>query len=86
MAHEGFEDLADEAIHLTKKGMELLTEVHRLQQLAKQLPKIEAYTELITEIVEKERLATNSIKRATLIERKLINKQRDEIEDLLNNL
>ena len=86
MLQKTFKDFADQAIHFTKQGMELMTEIDRLQQLARQLPKIESYAELVKEIIEKEKLATSFIGKATLIQRELLNKQRMEIEFLLHDL
>lgn len=86
MEEKSFQESADEAIRLTERGMELLLEIERLCGLAQQLPKIEAYAELVKEIAEKEKAAAGLIGNATLIQRELLKRQRRNIEALIDDL
>ena len=86
MSNKSFKSLAKEAIDYTEKGISLLVEVNVLQQALKNLPKSENNESLISEIIEKEKIAVNFIHQATIIERALMKKQHDLIEEMLSNL
>ena len=86
MSKKSLKNLTDEAINYTKEGLELLLEVSELQAAVKNTPKTENYYQLVKEIIEKEKLAVGLIERATLIQRDLINKQRESTIKLINSL
>lgn len=86
MPEKSFKDLANEAINYTKDGLGHLIEVYELQEASKNLPKTENYQQLVKEIIEKEKIAVGLIQQATLIERGLINRQREAIKKLINTL
>lgn len=86
MANKSIKDSTDEVIQLTGEGMSLLEEAYRLHQLAKMLPKIEAYAQIIEELIEKEKKATELIAKSTLIQREIITNLRQEIATLINDL
>lgn len=83
MSKKSLKKLIKEVIDYTKEGLELLLEASELQAAAKNMPKTEDYYQLVKEIVEKEKLAVSLIERATLIQRDLINKQREGIIKLI---
>lgn len=86
MSKKSLKSLTDEAIKYTKEGLELLLEVSELQAALGNIPKTENYYQMIKEIIEKEKLAVSLIERATLIQRDLINRQRESTIKLINSL
>jgi hypothetical protein len=78
--------LAEEAIKYTKEGVNLLVEIHELQEAIKNLPKNESYEQMVKEIIEKEKMAVGFIQQATVIQRKLIKNQHEVMAKLLNSL
>lgn len=86
MPKKSFQDLAQDAINYTKEGMNLLIEIHELQEAIKNLPQKENYQQLIEEIIEKEKIAVGLIQQATLIQRTLMKNQHEAVEKLINNL
>lgn len=86
MLEKPFNDLAKQALDSTKKGLDLLCEIHELQQAAKNLSQGEDYAFLVEEIIRKEKLAVSLINQATLIERDLMKRQHRAVEEIVNRL
>ena len=78
--------MAKQALDSTKKGLDLLCEIHELQQGSKLLSQEEDFAFLVEEIIRKEKLAVSLINEATFIERDLMKSQHQAVEEIINRL
>ena len=84
--HESFKDTALKANEATVEGLQLLIEISELL-LAQSMAPISLDSEsLIKEIASKEKLAVSLIQESITLQRNLLRRQHDEIENLSNRL
>ena len=86
MPETEFSKLAQEAKELSKEGLNLLIEIDELQNSIKNVRKNKDYQKKVEEIVEKEKYAVGLISKATIIQRSLMKKQHESIENILSEL
>lgn len=86
MSEKRFHELAKEALDSTRMGLDLLCEIHELQQGATNLAFGDDYSFLVEEIIRKEKLAVGFINQATIIERNLMKTQHRAIEEIIKRI
>jgi hypothetical protein len=75
---------ANEILSFTEKGVQLLLEVHRLLNTAKENTNDSYLKLLVQTLAEKQKLAVQFIQNATTLEKELLREQKYSIEELID--
>lgn len=86
MSLSDFREQASRAQQYTKEGLDLSVEVYELRRSLEHLKKGKDYSELVKEIIAKEKTAVGLIQQATMIQRKMMQLQHKAIEQLIDEI
>lgn len=75
---------AKEILSFTEKGVQLLLEVHKLLNAAKESTNDSDLKTLVHTLAEKQKLSVQFIQNATAIEKELLREQKYSIEELID--
>ena len=86
MSEKTFNDLANDALSLTKQGIEMLVETYDLQSAALNMPLNRDFEQIVQEISAKQKLAVELIQNAITIEKGLMHRQAEAVQKLIGRL
>lgn len=86
MADKTVRELTEDALSLTKQGLDMLVETYDLQAAALNMPLNRDFEDIVYEITAKQKLAVELIQNAMTIEKGLMHRHAEAVQKLISKL